>query len=116
MPTRFESLFYRTAANHLVRQFGETVTYYAGGTGSGREIQAIVERGTPRVIAETGDIASQHIIVRVKNSSKDGITSTEVNTGSDTIGVPVRVGEVAKVRSIVRVMSDNAGIVEVLCQ
>lgn len=114
--TIFARMFRRSGGSNLIRQFGEPVQYWKAGATAARSIQAMVERGTPEIIAETGDVNSQAIIVRVKNSTCDGIGSTEVDTGGDEISVPLRVSDTAERRSIVKVLNDNAGLVRVLCQ
>lgn len=114
--TAFGKLFARTGAPNLLRQFGETVTYYNRAGDAGRTITAIVERGTPRVIAETGDVNSRAMIVRVANDSTTGIASSELNTGGDEISLPLQEGESAVRRSVVRRLNDNAGLTRFLVQ
>lgn len=114
--TAFARLYKRTGGPNLIRQFGETVTYYDRNGSAGREISAMVERGTLEVISETGDVTSQAIIVRVENDSVRGIASDEIDTGGDELSVPTRIGETSQRRAIVRVLNDNAGLVRFLCQ
>lgn len=116
--TAFANQFRRAGASRLTRQFGETVTYYAGGEGDGRAIQAIITRNPQEIIQETGDVTSQAVIVRVRNSDCDGISSKEVNTASDEVGLNLRAGDhtMASRRSIVRILSDHGGMMRLLCQ
>lgn len=114
--TVFARLFKRTGGPNLTRQFGEYVTYYPRDGSDGRRVKAMVERGTLEIIAETGDVTSQAIIVRVENDDRCGISSDEVDTGGDEIEVALRIGVTAQRRAIVRVLNDNAGLVRVLCQ
>lgn len=114
--TAFGRMFLRTGGPGLLRQFGESVTYWNRDGDTGRSIQAMVERGTLDVITETGDITSQALIVRVENNATRGILSTEIDTGGDEISVSLRTGETPQRRSIVRVLSDSSGLVRFLCQ
>lgn len=102
--TRFAAQFNRSAAPNLIRQFGECVTYYASGATSGREIMAIVERDAPE------------FTLRVRNSDRDGISSDELDTGGDEISFPIRIGETASRRSLVRLLDDSNGMTRVICE
>ena len=113
MATRFEQIFSRTAAINLIRQFGEAITYYPGSGATSRSINGIVERGTLQLI---GEITGQAIVIRVRNSATAGILSTEIDTGGDEIEFPLRAGDTPRRRSVVKVINDNAGILELLCQ
>jgi len=116
MATVFGSLFARTAAINLIRQYGETVGYYNRDGDPVRNILAIVERNELQIISETGEITGQAIVIRVRNDSTYGISSSEVDTGGDEISFPLRVGDTAQRRAIVRVINDSAGLLRVLCQ
>ena len=105
MSTRFANQFKRAAVPNLLDAFGETVTYYASGSSTGREITALVNR----------DNAPQFVI-RVKNDSSSGISSSELDTGGDEISFPLRVGEGVVRRSIVELMDDSAGMTRVICE
>lgn len=115
--TRFARMFIRTGGPVLLRQFGdvEPLVYYPR-SGSSRDINAIVERGTLEVITETGDITSQAIVIRVLNTATGGITSDEVDTGGDEIKVALRIGLTPERRALVRVLDDSGGMIRVLCQ
>ncbi len=112
--TTFGRLYKRMATPNLLRQFGETVTYYKRDKSGGRKIQALVERDIPDEIPGT-DIVSQSMTIRVKNDSREGISSDEVDTGGDTIAVALRVGQATEIRRIARVISDSNGMVRLLC-
>jgi hypothetical protein len=115
--TRFASLFKRTGASHLIRQFGEPVIYYPGGPNhQAREIQAIVERNDPAVIAALGDSVGQSLILRVLNDVSLGILSTEIDSGIDRISVPLTEGDAPALRSIVQILGDSGGFVRFLVQ
>lgn len=108
--TRFAQQFTRLGSPLLIRQFGELVTYFAEGVGGGRAIQAIVERDV-QVITDQG-IPALQTLVTVRNDATLGITATEIDTGTDTLRVAMRVGETPQVRQIVRVVSTENGHVQ----
>lgn len=108
MATRFATRFSRTGAQRLVREFGDSVTYYANNAGAGREIQAMVERDVQVI---ENDVPTLATVIRVRDDATYGISSTEIDTGVDTIAVSLRVGETAQRRQIVRVMSTENGLV-----
>jgi len=116
MPTRFEQQFTRTAVPNLIRQFGETIDYFPGGIGPGREVDAIVVRNPAAVAAEIGEAIVNALIIRVKNSSVRGIDVTELDTGRDKVFVAIVNGGEATKRSIVQVLSDANGFVRFLVQ
>lgn len=111
MSTRFSQRFSRTSAPSLVREFGETVTYYPAGGGASRSIQAMVDRESIRFVGP-GEAQVQQITVRVRNHATLGILSDLIDTGGDAVALPLRVGESAVQRSIVRVLSTENGLVE----
>lgn len=106
MATRFAQLFSRVGAPSLVRQFGETILYHPGGSGS-RSITAIVERNV-EVISETGEIA-RATRVRVQNNSTVGISATELNIATDEVTLPLITGGAAVRREITNRESDHNG-------
>jgi len=114
--TQFAQLFSITGGPNLIRQFGEYVVYYCKDGSPGREIQAMVQRGTLEIIAETGDLTSQALIIAVHNNRMTGIASDEIDTGGDEIEVALRVCEAVSLRPIVRVLNDSNGLVRFLCQ
>ncbi len=116
MATRFAQQFIRTAVPNILRQFGETVVYFANGNGAGREITAVVVRDPLAIIAEIGEVLSQAMIVRVVNDSTLGISATDIDTGRDRIWVPITADGDPEARSIVRVLSDTNGFLRVLVQ
>lgn len=111
--TLFASQFRRIGGPNLVRQFGESLTYHPRG-GVARTVKGIVERDV-EVISEAG-VSGKATIVRVLDKSVCGIQSTEIDTGGDEIEVSLRVGDVAKRKSIMRVMSTANGVVRFMVQ
>ena len=110
MATRFSQQFNRLGAPLLIRQFGESIVYYAGGTGAGRTIDAIIERDV-QVITDAGIPALQTLIT-VRDSETLGISSTEVNSGRDKVTVSLRVGETPQLRQVGRVLSTDNSMVQ----
>lgn len=99
--------------------FAETVTYHAHqGMGAsapfGRSISANVVR---EAAAELGDGGEPVILptwtITVANNSTDGISSDELDVGGDQIAIAPRVGETAVRKSIIRLISHDAGMVVV---
>ena len=113
--SRFATQFRRGAAPNLQRQFGETITYYRA-DGVTRSITAIIVRESLAIIQELGGTIGANLIIEVQNSDTLGISSSELDTGGDQIGVALRVGEAASVRSIVRVLSDSGAYLRLALQ
>mgnify|MGYP006362771763 FL=1 len=108
--SRFRSQFRRMGAAALLAQFGEPITYYADGTGGGRPIQAKVERDVA-VPSESGDQVALAIIVRVLDSSTEGISATEIDDCKDEVSLPIKEGGSAERRKVGRRMADSNGLV-----
>lgn len=81
-----------------------------------REIQAIVERNNPEVLAALGDTVGQAMILRVLNDDAKGISALEIDSGVDRISVPLTADDDPSMRSIVQILSDSGGIVRFLVQ
>jgi hypothetical protein len=75
-----------------------------------RTIQAIVDRNPPAFLMEADGFSVPTIHLVVRNSASAGISSAEVDTGGDQVDVPVRLGEAAVTKSIVRIVQQDAGI------
>ena len=114
--TVFGRMFLRSAASNLLRQFGETVTYYPAAGGSGRRIQAMVQRQPLEVISELGTQVSEAILVRVRNNKYTGIASETVDAGGDEIELRTEVNATPERRSVVRIIRDSNGLLTLLCQ
>lgn len=110
MATRFSQQFNRLGAPLLLRQFGESIIYYAEGTGDGRVIDAIVEREV-QVITDAG-IPALKTLVTVRDSETLGVSATEIDTGRDKVTVSLRVGETPQLRQITRVVSTENSVVQ----
>ena len=101
----FDDSLKAAAGNFFLLPGAETVTYRPAG-GDSREISAVVTR------AEPGRLLGSLPVINalVMNSSTDGISSEEIDTGGDKIELPKRVGESAKIMRITEVVSQDAGL------
>lgn len=114
MATAFGKLFTQSGTEMLFRQFGEAVEYVPA-NGSQRLIFAIIERDVG-FIGEADDVNAQATMVRVRMRSSDGILSTEVNTAKDAIRYAVREGDEPQLKRIVRVVSTDNGVMQMMVQ
>ena len=113
--TRFRTRFQRVAVPNLLREFGEEIGYFNAAGDPVRTITAMIEREVD-LMTEAGDVSAQATIVRVENDATVGITSTEIDTGGDEISYPLRVGEDAVRRAIIKGMSTENGLVRFMVQ
>lgn len=111
----FATLFKRTGAQQLTRQFGETIGYTASGSDE-VEISAIVVRNEAEVIAEIGDQISNAMIISVRNESRVGVLVSDLNTRDDRFGVPRREGDSRSTLRAIRILSDANGMLRLLIQ
>lgn len=116
MPSRFEQTTKRFLVPNLIWNFGETVEYFAGGTGVSKTISAMVERSESAILQEIGEVVIDAVIVRVSNDSVKGIDSKKLDTGRDRIAVSLISGGEKQMKSIVRILSDANGFVRFLAQ
>jgi len=108
MATRHATRFFRTGAQLLVREMGEAVVYYPGGsTGDAREIQAIVSRVEDIVEGQL----TQSIMCSVLDSTTLGIGALEINDGRDEVGIAEVTGGALRRRQLTRVTDDSNGMV-----
>lgn len=94
--------------------FAEAVTYVPS-SGSTRSINAVVIRQTVAQVPE-GGFDTPVFEVHVANSSTSGISSSEINVGADAISMPVRIGDTATNRTIVRLVDHDAGMLVLECR
>ena len=91
--------------------FAETVIYYACGIGDGRSVAAVIERDV-QTITDQG-IPALATFVNVANHATLGITSAEIDTGVDTLAIPMRYGEALQVRQIAFVEDTDEGMIRI---
>ena len=103
--TEFDTLF-EESSTPLFDQFGESVIYTPAG-GSPRTIQAIVDRGPLELVAEPGDVLAPSLEIEVLDDATEGIASSAVNTGGDTVTVSVWPGQTACVLAVVELMQQQ---------
>ncbi len=110
MGTVFDSQFAASAFPGLLAQFGESITYLpkAGGR---RPILAIVERNPPAIFDASGNAVLPTATIRTSNSCRSGISSWEVDIGSDQIEMVGKIGEtIPKTFSLMTMTSQDAGV------
>lgn len=98
--------------------FTETVTYYPhrfGTAATPREIKAIVTRNQVATFNPDEQIVPE-FEVRVANNFTIGISSEELNTGGDMIGIAVRIGETATKRSVQYLTEHDTGMLVLTCR
>jgi len=102
--------------------FAEEVTYcprlfQQGDTRPDRTINAVVMRETMANVAEDGGATVLPVFeVHVANSATLGISSTELDTGGDQIEFAARDGMDATKRSIVRLVTQDHGMLVLECR
>ncbi len=98
-------------ASVFLDKFGEDIIYYPAGGGS-REIVGIVDRQPSEVMEGLGVGAAPVKQISVANSSTIGISTGEINTGGDKIGVSNRIGAAAVSRRILApLISQDHGMI-----
>jgi len=74
-----------------------------------REITAVVEREGLQPVKGLPAGRSVLLTVDVENDAESGISSDEIDTGADEIGVPLRIGKAAPPRAIAKIVAQDAG-------
>ena len=96
----------------LLDNFGELITYFPR-SGGYRTITAIVNRDPPAIFDAAGNAVMPKASIRVYNSATSGISSKEVDIGSDEIELPEQVGNVILRRfSLLTLVSQDSGVTE----
>jgi hypothetical protein len=110
MGTLFDSQFAVSAFPGLLAQFGESITYLPA-AGGRRPIQAIVERNPPAIFDASGNAVLPTATIRVTNSCRSGISSREVDIGTDQIEMVGKIGEtLPKTFSLMTMTSQDSGV------
>jgi hypothetical protein len=79
--------------------------------GGRRSIGAIVERNPPAVFDASGNAVMPTATIRVYNSCRSGIASSEVDTGKDEIEMVLKIGETIPKRfSLMTLLSQDSGV------
>lgn len=107
--TRFRSQFQRAGSVSLLRGFGESIVYYPKGIGSGRPIEAMVERNVA-IPSEVDGQVTQAIVVRVLDSATSGISNDELDDQRDEILVALIQGGPRERRQVTRLIDDPNGL------
>jgi len=110
MPTVFDAHFASAGFPMLLEQFGEPIVYLPSGGGR-RSITAIVERRPPSVFDASGNAVLPTATIRIYNSCRSGISSKEVNTGTDEIEMVLKVGDTIPKRfSLMTLLAQDSGV------
>lgn len=110
MSTTFDSHFASAGFPMLLQQFGESIVYKPTGGGR-RVISAIVERNPPAVFDAAGNAVLPTATIRVYNSCRSGISSREVDIGSDEIEMVLKIGEtIPRTFSLMTMTSQDSGV------
>jgi hypothetical protein len=116
MSNFFGTHFKTGAAQHMLRLYGETVTYYFDGAVPGVARQAIVVRNPLAVMAELGQQVGPAVIVKFLDDSEQGIAYEDVNEESDLVEVGLEQGETPSRRQVTQILSNEAGWTRLLVQ
>ena len=112
MPTVFDSHFAAAGFPMLLDNFGESITYLPA-SGAARSITAIVERDPPAIFDAAGNAVLPKATIRVYNSATSGISSNEVDIGSDEIEMLLKVGDaLARRFSFMTMLSQDSGVTQ----
>lgn len=88
----------------------ETVVYRPADGDPPREITAVVDRQPPAVIAEARGARAPRWRMWVQNDPDLGIAADELDTGGDQIDVSERISGAAETRVILRLISQDNGM------
>ena len=112
MATVFDAHFAATGFPMLLDNFGEPITYYPK-SGGYRTITAIVEREPPAILDVSGNAVQPKLTIRIYNSATSGISSKEVDIGSDQIALPEHVGDIITRKfSLMQLVSQDSGVTQ----
>jgi len=98
-------------ADIFLDAFGEPGTYMPRGGGE-RAITIIVDREGVVGLGAAPSGQSGSWVVSVKNSSAEGISTSEIDTGGDKIKFANRLGETPIARRIIRLISQDTGMMQ----
>jgi hypothetical protein len=96
----------------LIDQFGESI-FFVPATGGRRAISAIIERNPPAVFDAAGNPVFPRATLRVFNSATSGISSREVDIGTDQILMRLKNGDTEyKFFSLMTLLSQDSGVTQ----
>jgi hypothetical protein len=101
--------------------FAESVTYhphrfYGSALRSPRAIKAVVIREQVDNFAEDVVTVLPRFEVHVANDATNGISSTEIDTGGDQLEFPARDGKAAERRAILKITTQDNGMLVLECR
>jgi len=88
--------------------FGEEITYVKSG-GATRRIKAAVKRQPPAALTEAPDVIAPQTTVIVVDDATSGISLAELETSTDTLQFPERIGGTARTWSIAGIVHQTNG-------
>lgn len=91
--------------------FAESILYSSKGANPPASIRAIVDRNAPAGVDPVTGSLSSVVLVTVRNDAEKGIAAADIDTGRDRITITDRVGGANKTMKIVRIVSHDAGVV-----
>ncbi len=102
-------------------EFAESVTYkphrYDGESArDDRPISAVVVRESISAFEDDVQTALPHFEVYVDNDSTTGISSDEIDPGSDRLSFPTRDGETASDHQIIELIRQDSAMLVLLCR
>ncbi|MDK1104117.1 MAG: hypothetical protein QGD93_10965 [Actinomycetota bacterium] len=100
------------SAPSFMRLPGAEYVDYIPASGPQRRILAVISRTPPEWLARTAGSVRPSCEVLVHNSSADGISSSEVDTGGDKIDLGYNVNEMPRILRIAEIINHDAGMME----
>lgn len=98
-----------------VDDFAEEVIYHPG-NGSARNIKAVVIRESQSQMAEIDGVVLPYTVIHVANNATTGISSDELDEGQDQIEFAVRHGQTPQRRTIMELLNQDEGMLELSCR
>lgn len=106
----FDETLQSSADSFFLLPDAETITYIPK-SGLSRQIRAVVNRPGPEQMDDIAGGSRPHHDVLVKNNAADGIASSEVDTGGDTLELGLRVNNRPVVVRITEIINQDAGMI-----
>jgi len=96
--------------------FAEVVEYFPRGSSTGRSIKAVVIRDSIQEMTQNDNLIDLPMFeIHVANSPLIGISGTEFNLG-DQVSFPTRDGMVATRHAILRIVTQDHGMLVLECR
>ena len=116
MASRFDRQFQDSGFPQLLEAFGEPVIYRLR-SGEEREFNAIITRSPNAFYDVAGNVVLPEFTIRFPSSETNGVLSSEVDTGGDTVElIPEIGGEVYVTKTVIKRLSQSGKVVSVALQ